>query len=157
MAKSKLTLKIDEEVKELAKQKYNVSQTVEKHLQELVSAPEDKEDRIEEINQEIREEKDKISECQQNISNLQSEKNVLEKELKQEAKFKNQKHKFFRIAKRNIGRSWHEPEDIPSYWRSKFDESIDELWELAKKSDAKPAEKKKASSSSITSAEVNTV
>jgi len=156
MGKSKLTLKIDDEVKELAKQKYNVSQTVEKHLKDLIKTPQDKEDRIEEINEEIKAHKDCISDYQRKISNLQSEKNVLEKELNQEAKVTNQKHKFFRIAKKNIGNSWTTPEDIPEYWTSKFDESIDELWKLAKNSDAEPYEMKRVSSNSINSAGVKT-
>lgn len=155
--KSKLTLKIDSETKELAKEKYNVSQTVEKYLKEMVSGPDRKEDRIEQINDRIKNHKDEISERQLKISNLQSEKQVLEKQMKQEAKVTDEKHKFFKIAKRNIGRSWNSPEDIPVYWRSKFDESIEELWELAKNSDAEPQEPEKLSSNSMSSAEVNSV
>jgi len=154
LSKSKLTLKIDEEIKETAKQKYNVSQTVEEHLRNLVARPDSKEDRLEEINEEIKEHKDAISSRQKKISDLQSEKQVLEKELNQEAKAENQKVKFFRIAKRNIGDSWKSPDDIPDYWRSRFEESVDELWKLAKNSEAEPAERKKVDSSS---ASVNTV
>jgi len=155
--KSKLTLKIDSEVKELAKDKYNVSQTVEKYLKEIVSGPDRKEDRIEQINDRIKEHKDAISDRQRKISNLQSEKQVLEKQMKQEAKVTDEKHKFFKIAKRNIGDTWSSPEDIPVYWRSKFDESVEELWKLAKNSDADPRKPKKEDSDSFTSAEVNSV
>lgn len=151
MGKSKLTLKIDEEVKELAKEKYNISKTVENHLQDLISGPDTIEERIDQIDEEIKNHKDEISQHQLEISNLQSEKNVLEKQLNQEAKADSERHRFFKIAKRNIGKSWNKPDDIPAYWRNKFDESIDELWELAKDSDAKPAEVKSDSQSSRTS------
>jgi chromosome segregation ATPase len=145
MGQSKLTLTIDEEVKEIAKDKYNVSQTVEKYLKEIISGPDTKEERVEEINQEIKDYKDKISEYQKKIGNLQSEKAVLEKQLNQEAKVTDEKHKFFRIAKARIqDNSWNGADDIPAYWRGKFNEDIEELWKLAKNSDADPAERKEA-------------
>lgn len=145
MGQSKLTLTIDEEVKELAKEKYNVSHTVEKYLKEIITGPDTKEERIEEINAEIKEYKDEITEFQQKIGNLQSEKKVLEKQLNQEAKVTDQKHKFFRIAKARIqDDSWNRADDIPAYWRGKFNEDIEELWKLAKNSDADPWKDKKA-------------
>lgn len=143
MSKSKLTLKIDEDVKELAKQKYNVSKTVEEYLSDLIRGPDSIEGRIKEINEEIKERKDSISEEQRIISNLQSEKNMLEKQQREQAKVTDEKLKFLRIAKRNIGDSWESPEDIPVYWRSKFEEDLDELWQLAQKSDVEPAKVKK--------------
>lgn len=146
MSKSKLTLKIDEEVKELAKEKYNISQTVEKHLEDLISGADTIEERIDEIDKEIKNHKDEISNHQLEISNLQSEKAVLKKQLNEEAKAHTEKHKFFKIAKRNIRDSWHKPEDIPVYWRNKFDESIEELWKLAKNSKAEAAETKEVPS-----------
>lgn len=155
MGKSKLTLKIDEEIKEHAKEEFNVSQTVEKHLESLITGPDTKEERIEQINDEIKEHKDAISDHQRQISNLQSEKNVLEKKQKEEAQVSSERHKFYKIAKRNISdNSWDNPKDIPAYWRSKFDESIEELWHLAQNSDASPAEVKKANEKDMESASV---
>lgn len=154
MSKKKLTLKIDEDIKERAKQEFNISQTVEEHLRDLIAGPNTKKDRIEQINDEIQEHKDVISERQRKISNLQSEKKILEKKMNEEAKTDSEKVKFFRIAKRNIGDSWESPEDIPVYWRSKFDESMEELWKLAKKSDADPANTKKVEEDDFESAEV---
>jgi len=154
MSKKKLTLKIDEEIKERAKQEFNISQTVEEHLRDLIAGPNTKKDRIEQINEKIEEHKDVISERQRKISNLQSEKKILEKKMEEEAKTDSNKVKFFRIAKRKIGSSWNSPEDIPVYWRSKFDESMQELWQLAKNSDADPVKKKKVDDSDFDSAEV---
>lgn len=138
MSKSKLTLKIDADVKELAKEKYNVSQEVEKHLSELIKGPDSIEERIEEINDEIKERKDLINEEQKRISNLQNEKKTLEKQLDQQAKATDEKLKFLRIAQKHIGDSWNQPSDIPVYWKSKFDEDEDELWDLAQRKDVDP-------------------
>jgi len=131
MSKKKLTLKIDEDIKERAKQEFNISQTVEDHLRDLIAGPNTKKDRIEQINEEIEEHKDVISERQRIISNLQSEKKILEKKMNEEAKTDSDKVKFFRIAKRKIGCSWDNPEDIPVFWTEEFDCSREELWEQA--------------------------
>jgi len=155
VTKKRLNLRIDEEVAERAKQQYNVSKVVREYLDDLVCQADSKEDRIEEINDEIKEHKDVISERQRKISNLQSEKSILEKKLNEEAQTTSEKVRFFRIAKRNIeDNSWSSPDDIPSYWRGKFDETIEELWKLAKNSDAEPADAKKKSSTSSTSVNV---
>lgn len=142
--KEKVTLSLDPEIKEAAKQRYNLSEQLEKHLENLLTNGGNKEARINRLNEKIEEKKNKINELQKQISNHQTEKETLKKELEQEQAIEQQRKEFFSLAKSKIQENkWTDPEDIPFYWRDELGEKPEELWEAAKHSDVEPQQPSK--------------